>query len=43
VIGGGHGNFPTPEVPQRIRAFFDKHLRGKEVSISAEPISVEGR
>jgi acetyl esterase/lipase len=43
VIGGGHGNFPTPEVPQRIRAFFDKHLRGKEMLISAEPISVEGR
>lgn len=42
VIGGGHGNFPTPEVPLRIRAFFDKHLRGKEVSISAEPISLEG-
>ena len=41
VVGGGHGNFPTPEVPQRIRAFFDKHLRGTDVAVSAEPIKLE--
>ena len=38
VEGGEHGNFGTPEVPQRLRQFFDRHLLGKEVSISTEPI-----
>lgn len=42
VIGGGHGGFSTPEVSQRIRAFFAKHLRGEDVSVSAEPIELEG-
>jgi hypothetical protein len=41
VVGERHGNFPTPDVPQRIRSFFDKHLRGKGVKISAEPIKLE--
>jgi len=40
VKGGGHGNFGTPEVPQRVRQFFDKHLRGQEVVVSAEPIAM---
>jgi acetyl esterase/lipase len=38
VEGGGHGNFGTPEVPARIRQFFDKHLLGKDVPISPDPI-----
>ncbi len=38
VMGAGHGNFRSPEVPQRVRLFFDKHLRGQDVTISEEPI-----
>lgn len=38
VQGGGHGNFRTNEVAERLRQFFDKHLRGKDVKISADPI-----
>lgn len=38
VTAGGHGNFGTPEVAGRLKAFFDKHLLGKEVPISIEPI-----
>jgi len=39
VEGAGHGGFRSPEVPKRIRQFFDKHLRGQAVgTISAEPI-----
>jgi len=38
VQGGGHGNFRTNDVAERLRQFYDKHLRGKEVTISAEPI-----
>lgn len=41
VTGGGHGNFSSPEVSERIRAFFDRHLRGKEIPVSAEPIRLE--
>lgn len=43
VEGGGHGNFGTTEVAERMRQFFDRHLRGKEVAISAEPIKQGGR
>jgi len=44
VVGAGHGNFRTPEVPRRVRLFFDKYLRGVDVvvpdgSISAGPKS----
>ena len=38
VTGAGHGGFRNPEVAHRIRQFFDKHLRGKDETISAEPI-----
>jgi dipeptidyl aminopeptidase/acylaminoacyl peptidase len=38
VVGAGHGNFRGPEVPQRVQRFFDKHLRGQDVTISEEPI-----
>lgn len=42
VEGAGHG-FRTNEVAERLRQFFDKHLRGKDVKISAEPIKQGGR
>jgi acetyl esterase/lipase len=38
VEGAGHGRFGTPEVQRRMTQFFDKHLQGKDVSISTEPI-----
>ena len=38
--GGGHG-IGGPEVTARAKAFFDKHLLGKEVEVSAEAIDVE--
>jgi acetyl esterase/lipase len=41
VIGGVHGGFTSPEVNQRIRQFFDKHLRGQDVTVSAEPIQLD--
>jgi len=37
VDGGGHG-FGGPEVNARVKAFFDKHLLGRDVVVSAEPI-----
>ena len=27
VVDGGHGNFSAPEVPERIKAFFNAHLK----------------
>ncbi len=38
IEGGGHG-FGGPEVSARVRAFFDKHLRGQDVTISEAPIA----
>ena len=38
VEGGVHGNFRSPEVPQRFYVFFDKYLRDADVKISTEPI-----
>jgi enterochelin esterase-like enzyme/acetyl esterase/lipase len=38
VEGGGHGGFRNPELSRRIRQFFDKHLRGRESTISDEPL-----
>jgi acetyl esterase/lipase len=38
VEGAGHGNFRNPEVPRRVQLFFDKHLRGLDVTIPDEPI-----
>jgi dipeptidyl aminopeptidase/acylaminoacyl peptidase len=38
VEGGGHGGFPAEELAGRLRKFFDKHLRAKDVAISSEPI-----
>jgi acetyl esterase/lipase len=39
VEGGGHGGFRNPEIPRRVRQFFDKHLRDQDVgTISEEPV-----
>lgn len=38
VVDGGHGNFNTPAVPERIKAFFDKHLLGRDVKVGTEAI-----
>jgi acetyl esterase/lipase len=37
IEGGGHG-IGGPEIETRVRAFFEKHLLGKDVQVSAEPI-----
>ena len=37
VKGGGHGDFGTA-ADDRVKAFFDKYLRGKDVEISNEPL-----
>jgi acetyl esterase/lipase len=37
IEGGGHG-IGGPEITARAKAFFDKHLLGKAVEVSAEPI-----
>jgi len=37
IEGGGHG-IGGPEVMERVRAFFDRHLRGKDVEVSDKPI-----
>ncbi len=38
IRGGGHGGFRSPELTGRVHRFFDKHLRGQDVEISAEAI-----
>lgn len=37
IEGGGHG-IGGPEIEARVRTFFDKHLLGKQVEVSAKPI-----
>jgi dipeptidyl aminopeptidase/acylaminoacyl peptidase len=37
IEGGGHG-IGGAEIETRVRAFFDKHLLGKDATVSAEPI-----
>jgi acetyl esterase/lipase len=39
IVGGGHG-IGGKEVSERVRAFFDKYLRGENVQVSAAPIEV---
>jgi len=38
VEGAGHGGFPKPQPEHRVRAFFDRHLRGLDVTVSGDPI-----
>jgi acetyl esterase/lipase len=42
VDGGGHGGFRSDELNQRVKAFFDLHLLGKEATISEEAIPQGG-
>jgi fermentation-respiration switch protein FrsA (DUF1100 family) len=42
VVGASHG-FGGPEVVQRVRAFFDRHLRGQPVKLGDAPIRVPKR
>jgi dipeptidyl aminopeptidase/acylaminoacyl peptidase len=37
VVGAGHG-FGGPQVAERVRAFFDRHLRGRKVEVAETPI-----
>ena len=39
IVGGGHG-IGGKEVSERVRAFFDKYLRGQNVEVSAAAIQV---
>ena len=43
VEKGGHGNFGTPEVAERMKQFFDKHLRGQKIEIPKAAIAQGGR
>lgn len=38
ITEGGHGNFKNNEVEKRMHLFLERHLLGKEVTISSEPI-----
>ena len=38
IPDGGHGGFRNPEVNVRTKQFLDKHLRGRDATISEEPI-----
>jgi len=42
VVGAGHG-FGEAEFTTRVRTFFDKHLRGRNVEVSSAPIKQERR
>jgi acetyl esterase/lipase len=42
IDGGGHGGFRSDELDQRVKAFFDLHLLGKEATISEEAIPQGG-
>jgi acetyl esterase/lipase len=42
IDGGSHG-IGGPEITARAKTFFDKHLLGKDVEVSAETIRVEER
>lgn len=43
VERGGHGNFSGNQAEERMWQIFDKHLRGKDVMISAELIKQGGQ
>jgi len=42
IEGGGHG-IGGQEINARVNAFFEKHLLGKTVTVSAEPIQQEAK
>jgi hypothetical protein len=37
IVGGSHA-IGGEEVLQRVKAFFEKHLRGQDVEVSGKPI-----
>ncbi|HEX6985050.1 MAG TPA: prolyl oligopeptidase family serine peptidase, partial [Planctomycetaceae bacterium] len=43
VEGAGHGDFRGDAVAGRLEAFFAKHLLGREVDVSTEPINQRSR
>lgn len=43
ISGGGHGGFGVAEIDDRVKAFFERHLLGREVEISDKAIQVERR
>ncbi len=42
ILGGGHG-IGGDEVQQRVKAFFEKHLRGQDIEVSDRPIEAGKR
>jgi len=42
IEGGGHG-IGGEEVMKRVRAFFEKHLRGRDVEVSDKPVPAQQR
>ncbi len=40
IQGAGHGRFNNPEVNRRVTQFLERHLLGKKVDISTDPITV---
>ena len=42
MIGAGHG-FRSAELDRRVGQFLDKHLCGRDATISAEPIKPQPR
>ncbi len=43
VEGAGHGGFRNPEVNNRVKQFFARHLRGKKIKISEKSIPNRAR
>lgn len=43
MTGGGHGQFQSPELAGRIRAFLEKYLLGAEVTINESPLAAGAR
>jgi acetyl esterase/lipase len=39
ITGGGHGSVNHPEAKKRAEAFFEKYLRGQDVTIDTTPIT----
>ena len=42
IEGGGHGGFASDELNRRVRDFFEKHLRGKQVDVAGGTVTRRG-